>query len=68
VSYTITHLFGGMTRGGTDALEFENLYDEGVGPRHMRRVERDQVLRFWKAVARGDHDELEKEAWKVGYR
>lgn len=46
-------------------LVWENL--ESGGPRHMRGVSRERMLRLWIAPAAGRITEIENEAWSPGY-
>ena len=37
------------------------------GPRHMKAVPREEVLRLWLELAQGDIATIESESWKSGY-
>ncbi len=51
--------------GGLVALE--NVEDFEVAPRHMRGVERDEILVLFEALADGRLDDVFARPWKPGY-
>ena len=47
-------------------LVWENAEEQSEG-RHMARVPREKVLELWQALAHGDLERVEAEAWVAGY-
>ena len=47
-------------------LVWENAEKQSEG-RHMARVPREKMLELWQALAQGDLERVEAEAWVAGY-
>lgn len=47
-------------------LVWENLESDG-DPRHLPRVSREEAIRLWLLLSRGELDEIESLPWQAGY-
>lgn len=63
----VSHESGWTLSAYSDGLVVWENVEEGDDPRHLRGVARERLLDLFTAVAQGDLDAVEKEAWLPGY-
>lgn len=51
----------------TGLVVWENAEKEERGPRYRQNVSRDEALRMWLFLSRGEFDEIESVSWMDGY-